>query len=100
MRMMLKARIPVESGNKGIKDGTLPKTMMSVVEHIKPEAAFFGLEDGMRTAYFVFDLKEASQMPVHFEPLFSTLNASLTLTPVMNQADLKTGLETLSRQSY
>jgi hypothetical protein len=93
MRVMLKAKMPVESGNKAIKDGSLPKILASVFEQVKPEAVYFGAECGMRTAYVVFDMKDTSQIPSVAEPLFMALNASIEFIPVMNQDDLKKGLE-------
>jgi hypothetical protein len=92
MRMMLKATIPVEAGNKAIKDGSLPRTMQSVSERLKPEAAYFLAEDGKRTALFFFNMQDASQIPSIAEPLFMGMNASLTLVPVMNADDLQKGL--------
>ena len=92
MRMMLKVTIPVEAGNKAIKDGTLPRTMQSTMERLKPEAAYFLAEDGKRTALFFFNLQEVSQIPTIAEPLFMGMNASLTMLPVMNAEDLKKGL--------
>ena len=58
MRMMLKVSIPVEAGNKGVKDGSLPKTVSKFVEAAKPETVFFTAEGGCRTGFFVFDLKD------------------------------------------
>lgn len=92
MRMMLKVTIPVESGNKTIKDGTLPRTMQSTVERLKPEASFFFAEDGKRTALFFFNMQDVSQIPAIVEPLFMGLNAALTMLPVMNADDLQKGL--------
>lgn len=92
MRMMLKVTIPVEAGNKAIKDGTLPRAMQSTLERLKPEAAYFLAEDGKRTALFFFNLQEVSQIPVIAEPLFMGMNASLSMLPVMNAEDLQKGL--------
>ena len=97
MRMMLKASLANEPGNKGIKDGSLPKTMMSMVEQLKPESAYFTCENGLRTAFFIFDMKDASQMPPVAEPFFM-IGASVTMTPVMNQDDLKKGLEAVAKK--
>jgi len=93
MRTMMKVSIPVEAGNKGITEGLLPKTVMAFVEQMKPEGAFFGTEHGQRTAYFVFDLKDPTLIPTVAEPFFRNLNAAVTIQPVMNLTDLKTGID-------
>ena len=95
MRTMMKVSIPVEAGNRAIKDGTLPKTMMAFMEQHKPEAAYFIAEDGRRTAIFVFDLKDPTWIPAVAEPFFINLEAAITCSPAMNAADLKAGLERL-----
>ena len=69
MRMMLKV-IPVEAGNKAVKDGTLARTMQRTMERLKPEAAYFLAEDGKRTGLFFFNMQDVSQIPVIAEPLF------------------------------
>ena len=84
MRMMLKVVIPVEAGNKANKDGSLARAMQGAAERLKPEAAYFLPDDGKRTALFFFKMQDASQIPGIAEPLFMGLNASLTLSPVMN----------------
>jgi hypothetical protein len=43
----------------------------------------------------VFDLKDPSDIPSIAEPLFQSMNAKITLTPVMNAEDLMKGLEKL-----
>ena len=92
MRMMLKVTIPVEAGNKGIKDGSLARAMQSTAEQLKPEAAYFLADNGSRTALYFFDMQDASQIPSIAEPLFLGLNASLTMSPVVNADDLQKGL--------
>ncbi len=93
MRMMLKVSIPVETGSKSIADGTLPKTVMDFMEKFKPEAAYFAAEAGKRTAYFFFDLGDPTDIPSVAEPFFMNLNAAIELTPAMNVADMKAGVE-------
>jgi len=92
MRMMLKVTVPVEAGNKAIKDGTLPKTLQATMQQLKPEAAYFFAENGVRTALYFFNLQDVSQIPVIAEPLFMGMNAALTMIPVMNAEDLQKGL--------
>jgi hypothetical protein len=91
--MMMKVSMPVEAGNKGVKDGALPKTVMGFVEQMKPEACFFTAVDGQRTGFFVFDLKDPTMIPSICEPFFMNLNASIDLSPAMNLEDMKVGVE-------
>jgi hypothetical protein len=90
---MLKVSFPVEAGNKGIKEGILPNTVMGFVEQMKPEACYFLPDGGKRTAIFFFDLKDPSLIPPIVEPFFLNLNASIELTPAMNLEDMKAGVE-------
>ena len=59
---------------------------------LKPEAAYFGPSDGMRSGMMFFDLAEASQIVETAEPLFSNLNAAVEIVPVMTGDDLRKGL--------
>lgn len=92
MRMMLRVTVPVEHGNKAIKDGSLAKTFQSFMEEYKPEAAYFLPHAGMRSGLFFFDLKDTTHIPRIAESMFSGLNAALEMTPAMNADDLKAGL--------
>ena len=93
MRMMMKVSIPVDAGNRGVKEGGLPKTVLGFVEQFKPESCYFTAEAGMRTAFFVFDLKDPTMIPSVAEPFFQNLQASIELSPVMNLDEMKQGVE-------
>ncbi len=41
MRFMITCRIPVEKGNELAKNGILGETIQSIMEELKPEAAYF-----------------------------------------------------------
>jgi hypothetical protein len=84
-----------EAGNAAIDSGELPNVMGQAFERLQPEAAYFTAEDGVRTAFFVFDLADESDIPVIAEPFFHTLKAKLTWSPVMNREDLQAGLQKL-----
>ncbi len=98
MRMLLKASMEVNAGNKAIKSGTLPKLMQELMEDLKPEAAYFTACGGKRTAFIFFDMKESSQIPSIAERFFMELNAEVEFTPAMNSEDLKKGLEAASKK--
>ncbi|HYW39270.1 MAG TPA: hypothetical protein VE957_14240 [Terriglobales bacterium] len=89
MRCLLKVAIPVETGNATIGDGSLPKTIESILADLKPEAAYFAGDNGKRTGFIFFDLKDASQIPAVAEPWFLAFDADVELLPAMNLEDLK-----------
>jgi hypothetical protein len=95
MRMMMRAYIPVEAGNVAIKNGSLAQTFQQFMDTAKPEAAYFVADGGERTAYFFFDLKQASDIPVIAEPFFANLQAAIDVTPAMNIEDVRAGLASL-----
>lgn len=92
MRTMIRITVPVEAGNKAIKDGTLPKTIADTMERLKPEAAYFFTDRGVRTGIMVVDFKDVSDIPAIAEPLFTGFDAAVEFIPVMNADELKKGL--------
>jgi hypothetical protein len=97
MRMCMKMTIDTEAGNRAIKDGTLPKIMQTLTKEIKPEASYFTLQDGQRTAFYFFTMTESMQMPIILEPLFMSLQAKVEITPTMNADELMKGIEALKK---
>ena len=81
MRTLLRISIPTDAGNETIADGTLPKILMATMEKLETEAAYFFTESGERTAMVVFDMKDASEIVMIGEPLFSGLGAALEFSP-------------------
>ena len=88
MRVMIKATFPVETANKAITDGSLGDTMGSILGDLKPEATYFGLLEGARTAFIVVDVTDSSELPRLVEPFFLAFNASVEVFPVMVPDDL------------
>lgn len=97
MRMMLKVTIPASQGNRAIKDGSLPSIMQKTIAELKPEAAYFTLDEGNRTAFLFVDVKDITMIPSICEPFFTGFDASIDMTPVMNVDDLRTGLQLLQK---
>ena len=88
MRMLLQIEIPVEQGNATIKSGKLPQVIKSVLDELKPEAAYFTEICGKRTGFIIVDIKDASEISKVAEPWFLAFNAAVKLHPVMTFEDL------------
>jgi len=95
MRMMMKLLVDTDAGNCAIKDGSMARILQESLERLKPEAAYFFAEEGMRAAIAIFDMHDSSQIPPATEPLFQELGAKIAFTPVMSADDLRCGLEAL-----
>jgi hypothetical protein len=88
MRILMKIRLPVERANALASKGTLGKTIAGILKDLKPEAAYFGEENGQRTGFVVVDIEGAHKIPAIAEPWFLAFNASVSLIPVMTSEDL------------
>ena len=73
MRCLLKVELCTDTANTAIRDGSLGKTIRSILDDLKPEAAYFLAANGKRTAYIFLDI----QMPHRF-PLSPNLGFSLS----------------------
>jgi hypothetical protein len=84
MRMLLKVSMSHEVLNAKAKDGT----MGALLEHLKPEAAYFAEMDGKRTGIIVVNIDDPSEIPVVVEPLFLALGADVEIHSAMVPEDL------------
>jgi hypothetical protein len=50
MRTLIKVTVPVEAGNRAIREGSMQKTLAEANERLRPEAAYFLADKGIRTA--------------------------------------------------
>lgn len=92
MRLMLKFTIPVEQGNRTVADGSMSRAIEGLLEQVKPEAAYFTLQDGKRAGFIIFDQADPARLTAINEPLFAKLNAAIETCPVLTIEDLRKGL--------
>jgi len=94
--MLLTARLDTETANHAASDGTMLKMIEGVIEQLKPEATYFTPSEGDRACFFIFDMKDASEMPGIAEPFFQA-DAKVHLQPIMNLDDLTKGLSSMGK---
>lgn len=91
MRFLLKAEMATDVSNVAAQNSSLAGTIQSILDDLKPEAAYFLASNGKRTALLVVNLQEASQIPALAEPWFQALGANVEIVPVMTARDLQIG---------
>jgi len=95
----MNVRIPHETFNAAVKDGTAGAKLSRLVEVNKPEAAYFTDHNGQRGAVFIIELTDASKIPSLAEPWFLTFKADVEFRIVMSPADLqRAGLEEIGKK--
>jgi len=88
MRLIFRFSIPVQKGNEAISDGTLALALKNLVERVKPEAAYFHLDDGCRAGTLVFEADNQLQMAEINEPIFEKLEAKIDIQPAISLQEL------------
>ncbi len=92
MRTLIRISMDTEKSNATIKAGGFPELLRVAIARLQPEATYFYAEHGKRTALFVADLKESSEIPAIAEPFFMEAGATVELFPTMNVEELQRGL--------
>ena len=88
MRMLLSAKIPHETFNAAVRDGSAGRKLQQILDDTKPEAVYFYEDGGKRGGLMVVTLEKTSQIPAIAEPWFLAFNATISFRPVMNPQDL------------
>ena len=97
MRFMLTFRIPMEEGNQLVKEGRIDQILQSILDELKPEAAYFTGIEGARGGYLVVNMDDASQIPAMAEPLFLGLGATVQMSLVFTPENIGPLTETLQQ---
>jgi hypothetical protein len=92
MRMLLRFELGLAATNEAVRTGAMDAVNQQLMDSTKPEAAYFGTQNGRRTGYLVFDMVDSAQIPVIAEPLFQGMGATVEFIPVMNADELQRGL--------
>jgi hypothetical protein len=94
MRLIQRVTFPEKEFNEHVRNGTAASTMGRILETVRPEAAYFTLNQGHRCAVLIVDVKDASQYPALAEPWFLAFNATCDVDICMSPEDLqKAGLD-------
>lgn len=89
MRMLLNVKIPHQTFNAAVKDGTVGSKLNKILEAIKPEVVYFTEQDGHRGAVLIVDVADPSKVPVLAEPWFLSFQADVEFRVAMTPDDLK-----------
>ena len=103
MRFMITCRIPMEKTNELTRAGRLHSTIHSILEELKPEAAYFSDIEGARVGYIIVNIDDASQIAAMVEPLFLGLGAAIQVHRVMSPEELgkaTPAIEQASQKEY
>jgi hypothetical protein len=99
MRMLLHVKIPHDSFNAAVKDGSAGKKMRRILDELKPEAVYFTEYGGRRGAIMIINMDDPSKVPSFAEPWFLNFNADCEFHIVMTPEDLaRAGLDELGKK--
>jgi hypothetical protein len=91
MRILMIIRLPNESFNAAVRDGSAGSKTKAILEAVSPEAVYFTETGGQRTVIMIVELDNASRVPALAEPWFLSFNAAVEFHVVMDQLELQEG---------
>ena|SRR6266404_5544723 len=89
MHFLVKVTIPVQAGNKLIRDPKFGKRMEEILGDIKPKSTYFAVDGGQRTIYLIVDISDASRLPAVAEPFWLAFEASVECIPVLTDKEFQ-----------
>lgn len=99
MRFLMTFKIPHDSFNKLVREGTAGQKLGRIVEETRPEHIYFTEQDGYRAGVAVYEIKDATKMCSIAEPWFLSFSAECRFALAMTPEDLsKVALEELGRR--
>jgi|SRR6516162_5887096 hypothetical protein len=99
MRMLLNVKLPHETFNAAVRDGSAGKKLKRILDELKPEAVYFTEQEGHRGATLVINLEDPSKIPAFAEPWFLLFDADCEFRVAMTPEDLgKAGLDAIGRK--
>jgi hypothetical protein len=99
MRVMVKFRIPTESGTAALKSGRIGQLLPQLLEELKPEAAYFYPEDGLRSGHFIVDASDGKDVLSICERFWFALGGEAQMIPVMTPQDIQSALGSIDEIS-
>jgi len=99
MRMLLNVKLPHETFNAAVRDGSAGKKLKRILDELKPDAVYFTEQEGHRGATLVINLEDPSKIPAFAEPWFLLFDADCEFRVAMTPEDLgKAGLDAIGRK--
>ena len=99
MKMILTVTLPHESFNALIKKGTIGNVINDIMGELKPEAAYFSLNEGKRSIFLVVNVDNAGDYVKYAEPFFLKFNADIKYDIVITPEEIKnSGLEEIGKR--
>ena len=99
MRMLLDVKIPHETFNAAVRDGSAGEKLKRILEATKPEAVYFTERDGHRGGILIVNLDDPSKIPALVEPWFLTFKADVEIRVAMTPENLaRAGLDALGKK--
>ena len=89
MKFIIIARIPHDTFNAAVRDGSAGEKTEKILSETKPEAVYFTEMDGLRTVVMAVDIDCASKIPSIAEPWFLTFGCDVELHAAMTPEELR-----------
>lgn len=89
MRMLQMIRLPHETFNSAVRDGSAGRKTQSILEEVKPEAVYFTEMNGQRTVLLLVELASPARIPALAEPWFLNFDADVEFHVVMTPQELE-----------